>query len=270
MDKLIDEVASRFPADIIKQEREVTRIVWGNTVSVTCKVAGGEETFVADHVIVTCPLGYLKKHHESMFQPPLPKAKCQAIKTISVGRIGKIFLEYEKPFWNRDISEMGLAWSDEEYAEDVGKDWTKRINRFEGCLNSKNTLGCFVACEGAAMMETFSEEEVMGEITRLLRKLLKNPSIPSPIRCVKTKWITDPFTLGVYSSQGESTPVHRRDMATPLDVAGVPRVLFAGEHTDGHFSGYMHGARDSGLREASRLVDFYNKSSKGSIPKSNL
>ena len=168
------------------------------------------------------------------------------------------------------MSEMALAWSDEEYVEDAGKDWTKRITHFEGCTQSKNTLLCWIACEGAAMIETLSEEEVMDEITRLLKKLLKNPSIPSPIRCVKSTWIHDPFTLGVYTCQGESTPVHRRDMATPLDVAGVPRVQFAGEHTEQTSYGFMHGARDSGLREASRLVDFYNHASKGTIRKSNL
>ena len=41
----------------------------------------------------------LQANHTKLFKPELPEAKISAIKSIGFGRSGKIFLEYEKPFW---------------------------------------------------------------------------------------------------------------------------------------------------------------------------
>lgn len=44
------------------------------------------------------------------------------------------------------------------------------------------------------------------------------------------------------------------DLAEPLLVNGKPIVLFAGEATHSHFYSTVHGAIESGFREAERII----------------
>lgn len=57
------------------------------------------EVFEADHVIVTVPLGVLKKHANSLFVPALSENKVKAIQSVGFGAVNKIFLEFTDPFW---------------------------------------------------------------------------------------------------------------------------------------------------------------------------
>ena len=40
----------------------------------------------------------------------------------------------------------------------------------------------------------------------------------------------------------------------PLPSENDPRLLFAGEATDPKYWSFLHGARDSGIREAMRII----------------
>lgn len=44
-----------------------------------------------------------------------------------------------------------------------------------------------------------------------------------------------------------------------LDKNSIPLIQFAGEATNAHFYSTVHGAVDSGWREAQRLIDSYAK-----------
>ena len=46
---------------------------------------------------------------------------------------------------------------------------------------------------------------------------------------------------------------------TPLPNDANPRLMFAGEATHPNFWSFMHGARESGIREAQRFLDLINK-----------
>lgn len=88
--------------------------------------------------------------------------------------------------------------------------------------------------------------------------LLTNSIFKLDFNLFRTTWFTNPFTRGSYSYDSVSSmkyPNSRADLGKPLvDSAGVPKVLFAGEATDlTHFS-TVHGASDSGFREAMRLL----------------
>ena len=41
-------------------------------------------TYCADHVIVTIPLGVLKAKYDKLFNPPLPQEKIKTIKVCSI------------------------------------------------------------------------------------------------------------------------------------------------------------------------------------------
>lgn len=75
----------------------------------------------------------------------------------------------------------------------------------------------------------------------------------------RSTWFTNPFTRGTYSYDGlaaQEYPNARATLGEPLlDVAGNPKVLFAGEATDVTHFATVHGASDSGYREAMRLLN---------------
>lgn len=80
-------------------------------VEVTCEDGS---KYQADHVIFTGSLGVLKRHHQTLFTPPLPKRKVKAIEAMGYGTLGKIFLEFEQPFWSTNVKEWvsySLLWN---------------------------------------------------------------------------------------------------------------------------------------------------------------
>ena len=100
---------------------------------------------------------------------------------------------------------------------------------------------------------------MLSTLTDLLRRCTGDPSLPAPVRALKTGWVTHPLYLGSYSYGGMRTesPGHQLRLAEPvLDGAGFPALLFAGEATHEFSYSTVHGARASGLREAGRIVKF--------------
>ena len=56
----------------------------------------------ADHIICTVPIGVLKTEALQLFDPALPSKTMKAIHDIGYGTMNKIFLEWDKPWWNRE------------------------------------------------------------------------------------------------------------------------------------------------------------------------
>ena len=58
--------------------------------------------FKAEKVIVTVPLGALKKEIIK-FNPPLPKEKVSAIQNMAMGNVCKVLLEFDKPITKQKL-----------------------------------------------------------------------------------------------------------------------------------------------------------------------
>lgn len=69
------------------------------------------EEIEADHVIVTIPLGVLKQKHKSLFAPPLPERKVDAIRNLAIGMANKIFLTYDHQWWP-DNRTFYVVWNE--------------------------------------------------------------------------------------------------------------------------------------------------------------
>jgi spermine oxidase len=88
----------------VKKNRDFTK----PRVEVTCE---NGVKFVGESVICTIPLGVLKEKADSLFIPQLPQYKTEAFERLLFGTVNKIFLVYERPFLNQDISEVMLLWN---------------------------------------------------------------------------------------------------------------------------------------------------------------
>ncbi|XP_068111423.1 peroxisomal N(1)-acetyl-spermine/spermidine oxidase-like [Hyperolius riggenbachi] len=275
-ESLVNRIKENLPEDIVILNKVVKTVKWNGSfqdrdanvcpVEVQCEDG---DTFVADHVIVTVPLGFLKKRAEDLFSPSLPASKLHAIKSLGFGTNNKIMLELEEPFWEANISFIQLIWEGTsplaEPEKDLQKNWMKKLSGFvilEPPAQLGHVLCGFIPGEESEYMETLSDEEVLSTMTTLLRQFTGNPDLPPPISILRTKWHSHPYTIGSYSHVAVgSSGIDIDNLAEPLpedkDASKPLQVLFAGEATERRFHSTTHGALMSGRREAQRLIDRY-------------
>jgi len=63
----------------------------------------GDADLAFDAVIVTLPLGVLKKE-AVQFSPPLPDKKRKAISRLGMGLLDKLYLQFDSVFWDKDVT----------------------------------------------------------------------------------------------------------------------------------------------------------------------
>ncbi|XP_053548172.1 peroxisomal N(1)-acetyl-spermine/spermidine oxidase [Bombina bombina] len=275
-ESLINSIKSTLPGDIFKLNKAVKNIHWNGSfedsssrsypVQVKCEDG---DTFVADHVIVTVPLGFLKEQNASFTNPPLPPRKVQAIQNLGFGTNNKIIMEFEEPFWDPLCEYIMLVWEGEsplvEPQRDMRRDWVKKLSGFV-VLQPPAQLGhvlCgFIAGEEAEFMETLTDEELLSSMTSLLRQFTGDPNLRPPVRIRRTRWRSETYTRGSYSyvavgSSGRDSEILAQPLPEEGDTAKPLQVLFAGEATHRTFYSTTHGALLSGWREADRLIGQY-------------
>ena len=134
------------------------------------------------------------KDNTPTFEPKLPSYKLESIERLLFGTVDKIFLEYERPFLNPDISEIMLLWDNTTDCDNTGTTssnaeqnvkefWYKKIYSFSK-INDTLLLGWISGLE-AEYMETLDDQTVSDKCTEVLRKFLKDPYVPKPSRCVR-------------------------------------------------------------------------------------
>ncbi|KAM4590788.1 peroxisomal N(1)-acetyl-spermine/spermidine oxidase-like [Odontesthes bonariensis] len=268
----ISNLMSELPSDLVTYNRPVRCVRWNNTESgmnpVTVECDDGER-IAADHVILTVPLGFLKKHHSTLFSPPLPVHKLHSIHKLGFGTCDKIYVEFESPWWDADCGIIYLVWKDEEdvsdQVSDISKSWTRKIPSLTVLKPSES--GSHVLCgwisgHEAEYMEKLPEQEVRRAITELIHTFTGDCTI-TPKRILCTRWFHDPWTCGSYSHPAVGCSAQDfMNMTEPLPTKEKQlqplQVLFAGEATHPCYYSTVHGALLSGWREADRLISHYS------------
>ncbi|XP_059050261.1 spermine oxidase-like [Achroia grisella] len=251
-----------LPTLDIKLNTEVTAVSWSQdlTRGVTVTTKDGT-TYTADNVIVTVSLGVLKERYETLFSPQLSEAKKTAIEKLSMGVVGKVILLYKEQWW--PSTSIGLIWSrdDERKLSDDDR-WLYNVTNVSQSMGNPHALVFWSSGNTARLVETLSDEVVKRKYHELLQRFIAphiNRTVPEPIAMLRTHWASNPFTRGTYSYDNLLTPQYptaRSDLAEPLtDSSGNPRVLFAGEATNPTHYSTVHGASETGYREAARLLE---------------
>lgn len=196
-------------------------------------------TLSADRVIVTLPLGVLKQGNVR-FDPPLPSAKQAAIEALGIGVLNKLYLKFPSVFWQPEPDWISyIAPSKGQFAA-----W---LNLYR--ITGQPVLAALNTGSFAKSLETRSDAEIISQALEVLRRLY-GPTVPDPIDAQITRWFSDPWARGSYSSPKPGmTETTRQDLAEPIG----DRVLFAGEATHSDYPATVHGAYLSGQREAQRL-----------------
>lgn len=271
---LVQELTKGLDEDTVHYETEVRSIEWNNCSS----SRSGEENlnwpivvhttkgdFFADHVIVTVSLGVLKAVTQSslsaFFTPPLPEDKLEAIGAIGYGILNKVIMEFEEPILDQSVY---LLWK----AEDIQNDpvvkkypWLASLNSIRRLSNSSVYCVSFAGVD-AHQIVSLPEEEVVTALLKTMEDRFLRKNLPPLKRVIRSNWGEDPCFLGSYSfNTPRSNTRHREALARPLTGSAPLQVLFAGEATHlTHFSA-THGAFESGVREAERLIQYYRNNS---------
>ncbi|MDB5082198.1 MAG: monoamine oxidase [Chloroflexi bacterium] len=200
------------------------------------RVTTNQGVFSGSRVVVTLPLGVLKKGGVK-FTPALPGPKLQAIQRLDMGVMNKIALKFPKRFWAARTHRLGLL------KEKGGKDfefWNMEV------YNGQPVLVGLAAGSYARSLEQLTKAEVVSQAMSDL-KVIFGPATPAPLEAVVTRWFADPFSYGSYSHVPPGASFNDyKALAAPVGE----RLFFAGEATAADYPATVHGALLSGQREA--------------------
>lgn len=201
-----------------------------------------EVEYIADYVIVSVPLGVLKKNSID-FNPIFPKKKQIAIDTLSMSSFLKTWLIFEKNFWAEDesieffTSNLFVNFFNPSYVVDHSGTFGKPI-----------LLAMHGGTDAKKVRELTSEQIAKKAYNVLEKAYGKKTTVPL---VYQSAWHKDKYTLGSYSFIPVGGKINMYDdIAKPYG-----RIYFAGEHTYGKFHATTHGAYWSGRRAAKEIIN---------------
>lgn len=266
---------------------------------VTVKTAtGGSYHF--DEVVVTCPLGWLKRN-KAAFSPALPPRLLSAIDSISYGRLEKVYVTFPRAFWHtqsRGTSGTHEVFNEKnlpsghppafvqflnpsyvDHPEDIS--WNQESISLaalpNGCDHPTLLFYTYGPCATHLVSQITGLDPCSEKLHNTLNEFLfpyysrlPNYSASSPdckpSAFLATQWQNDPYAgNGSYSNFQVGLEQGDKDIETFRTGVGAERgVWFAGEHTAPFVDlGTTTGAYWSGERAAGQICDIYGLSKAG-------
>lgn len=224
----------------IRYNQTVKGISWSSS-GVQVTTASG--VFDADRVVITVPLGVLKRG-DIEFVPGLPKEKRTAIAKLKMGVLNKTYFRFPTAFWQTEDEPVGFIGN-------IGPRTSTQIPEYYTVDQAvgRPILFGFTAGAQARRFEHLDLNTISAATMTSFRKIYGS-SVPEPEAVTQTRWSSDPYSYGAYSFIPlGAKPEYYDTLARPID----DRVFFAGEATHRVYPGTVHGAYLSGIREALRV-----------------
>ena len=278
---LSDKVALRLGC-------EVSRIANSDIGVVNVEAADGFQS-AFDDVVVTAPLGWLKRS-ENVFSPPLTPRILTAIRSLGYGNLDRVFIRFPEAFWNNQASKTNgynrRSFGDvqspafpietlflrPEYADDTNPaKWRQEIISFSGLPEpfSQPVIMFFVYGQWGRHITGLVRgmEQNADEYYRILNdnfwpyySKLPNydpsSSLCKPLEFMSTDWQGDKFAgFGSFANMPTGSGDCLQHFEALREGMGEDRgIWFAGEHTSlpGGL-GTVTGAYWSGEEVAKRL-----------------
>lgn len=209
---------------------------------VTVEISDGE-SYTADKVIVTVPLGVLQSDSIA-FVPELSQDKTDAINRLGMGLMDKLWLEFEEAFWTDD---KNIDWIC--FISDTPGSWVEALN-VDKYLGAP-LLIMFNIGDVARKYSTFSDEELLEEAMSTIRKWY--PDAPDYVRYTRSNWSKDPYARGAYSYMKAGATPDDCELYREFDSTSQ-KVFFAGEGTYCSMMGAVHAAYISGVDAANYAI----------------
>ena len=236
----------------------VTEVRWqqGKASVLFQNTAGGGE-ISGPRVLVTLPLGVMKAGPGTggsvQFNPPLPKAKLNALQRMEMGEVARVVFRFRHRFWEsrvpyatpgKNLSNMSFLFSTDPWFPTW---WTTMphnspvITGWAPPQSARQLAGrdpSFLARCGL---------DALGRVFGLGYEQLK-----SQLEAVHWHdWLADPFSSGAYSYGAVGADGAPEELSQPESDT----LFFAGEATDvSGNNGTVHGAIASGYRAAGQIL----------------
>ncbi|CAF1052779.1 unnamed protein product [Adineta steineri] len=230
---LVKNIASKSNLSI-QFNSIVTNInILNNIVEIKTK---DKKKYLCKYVLLTIPLGCLKSNSIS-FSPSLPQWKQDAIEKMGFGLLNKIYLQFSNRFWDKQLKRITIV---------------KDQSQFYYCVPEYSMLALYVSGYQARQFEQKTDKQIIDDIFQSLRQIY--PNITYPIKWLITRWGSDPFSQGSYSSFHVGSNIETlKELARETHDG---HVCWAGEHTSFNGSiGYVDSGFESGIREAKRIFN---------------
>lgn len=221
---------------VIHTSSAVKTVRWQpNRVEAT--TAGGQ-TFTAQKLIVTAPLGVLQapnKHTTAITFEPALDAQAQAVQQIGFGSVVKVMLQFSTPFWLEYRKDIGFLLSEEA----VPTWWTQ-------LPDTTPLLTGWVGGPQAARFKDTSAEAIVEQAVQSLANIftMRVEQVKALLTAAHAvKWQTNSFSLGAYSYSKLFTEAARKLLNQPVQDT----IYFAGEALyEGEAGGTVEAALYSG------------------------
>eukprot|EP00817_Percolomonadidae_sp_ATCC50343_P007756 CAMPEP_0117420570 /NCGR_PEP_ID=MMETSP0758-20121206/1875_1 /TAXON_ID=63605 /ORGANISM="Percolomonas cosmopolitus, Strain AE-1 (ATCC 50343)" /LENGTH=750 /DNA_ID=CAMNT_0005202253 /DNA_START=675 /DNA_END=2927 /DNA_ORIENTATION=- len=203
---------------------------------------GKRHIFEGDFVVITVPLGVLKKQ-VIQFSPTLPELKLNSIKKMGFGVLNKVILEFPHVFWSHDHY-IGIVKNEVyEHRGDAYMFWNMEPA-------TKNPVLVAIISGKSAFRN--SQEEVEDRVSMCMDHLrsIYGDKVVEPTRYFVTEWHLDDHALGTYSYIAPGCTGEDYDKLA-LPVSG--KVFFAGEHTCRTHPATVLGGFLSGIKAAGMI-----------------
>ncbi len=194
----------------------------------------------ADFAICAVSLGVLKAG-DIVFSPGLPDNKRNAVSSLRMGVLDKIYLSFPEAFWDETVHNFGRI---------SGKPDTFTYWPNLSPVTGKPILCALNVGEFAQNLETLSEENRRQAAFEALQTMFGR-DIPPPDASISSAWQQNERTRGSYSFLPIGVEPRARK-ALAADLNG--RVFFAGEATAQDYPATVHGAWLSGQRAARDVI----------------
>ncbi|KUJ18415.1 FAD/NAD(P)-binding domain-containing protein [Mollisia scopiformis] len=265
---------------IIHLNTKVNRIETENGQPILHTTNGG--SFEFDEVVVTAPLGWLKKN-KSVFNPELPSRLTEAIDAIGYGNLEKVYVTFPRAFWqgpsdepNKEPPAGFIQWLHPAYSKPpASKDWNQEavdLATLPGASAHPTLLFYIFGDQGSLIAKKWNDLHTESQRTTWLADyfqpyISKLPHYDAaskdciPSYCLATSWTTDDLAgNGSYSN----FPVGLKEGDKDIEIMreGLPdrNLWFAGEHTAPFVAlGTVTGAYWSGEMVAQRIARKYGK-----------
>ena len=231
MDRLVRPLAEGLP---VRFGQSVKRITYGTDGVL---VETERETFTADGVVVTVPIGVLQSE-QMVFEPVLPHSHRAALSRLGMGLFNKVILRFPRVFWPEEPDFVFVCGSS--------------LCSFYVNFAAYAGVPMLVGLSGGTAADEIEELSDQAIVTRLQKEFsgVMGTAVPEPTEVMIQRWRSDPFARGSYAylrvgaNGGEPEILSR-------PIAG--RVFFAGEALHLHDPGTVHGAYWTGQHAARRV-----------------
>lgn len=241
------------PSAVVRYEAAV-RVVTYTAGACGVRLESGES--IEAHMVIWTPSLNVTKHacSTNAFNPPLPERKRRALAQRGQSAVEKVFAVLQEPLVDVEAhTTTPLLWAG--VARDGREDaWERDVFGvvYDDALQS---VSFWLSGASAVQFCALPLAAARAQVQTLVRAVYLQHAVVQTI--MRSNWNGNPFVRGAYSfplAGGERDAV--QCLGEPLPCRETPVLCFAGEATHARFYSTMHGAIESGIREAERCATY--------------